>query len=86
MNRFDGYKASLEPFTLDYAERITGIPQATLVTVANEIAAANGVCILFAMGVTQHCGGSDTASSISNLLLLTGNYMRPDGRLSSARA
>ena len=46
-------------------------------TVANEIAAADGVCILFAMGVTQHCGGSDTATSLSNLLLLTGNYMRP---------
>ena len=29
------------------------------------------------MGVTQHCGGSDTSTSISNLLLLTGNYMRP---------
>jgi formate dehydrogenase major subunit len=29
------------------------------------------------MGVTQHCGGSDTATSLSNLLLLTGNYMRP---------
>jgi formate dehydrogenase major subunit len=29
------------------------------------------------MGVTQHCGGSDTATALSNLLLLTGNYMRP---------
>ncbi len=29
------------------------------------------------MGVTQHCGGSDTSTAISNLLLLTGNYMRP---------
>ncbi len=44
---------------------------------AHEIAAADGVCILFAMGVTQHCGGSDTATALSNLLLVTGNYMRP---------
>ncbi len=29
------------------------------------------------MGVTQHCGGSDTATALSNLLLVTGNYMRP---------
>jgi formate dehydrogenase major subunit len=29
------------------------------------------------MGVTQHCGGSDTSTAISNLLLVTGNYMRP---------
>ncbi len=77
VNHFEVYKKSLEPYTLAYTEQITGIPQATLITVANEIAAADGVCILFAMGVTQHCGGSDTATSLSNLLLLTGNYMRP---------
>ncbi|QNI36381.1 formate dehydrogenase subunit alpha [Edaphobacter albus] len=77
-NHFEEYKKSLEPFTLEHTERVTGIPQPTLVTVANEIAAANGVCILFAMGVTQHTGGSDTATALSNLLLLTGNYMRPN--------
>lgn len=78
VNQFEEYKKSLEPFTLEHTERVTGIPQATLITVANEIAAADGVCILFAMGVTQHAGGSDTATALSNLLLLTGNYMRPN--------
>ncbi|MEY9140646.1 molybdopterin oxidoreductase family protein [Mammaliicoccus lentus] len=29
------------------------------------------------MGVTQHRVGSDTSTAISNLLLVTGNYMRP---------
>jgi formate dehydrogenase major subunit len=77
VNHFDEFKKSLDPFTLEYAEKITGIPASTLITVANEVAAADGVCILFAMGVTQHTGGSDTATAISNLLLLTGNYMRP---------
>ena len=77
VNHFDEYKKSLEPYTMEYAERITGVPATTLATVAHEVAAANGVCILFAMGVTQHCGGSDTATALSNLLLVTGNYMRP---------
>lgn len=76
-NHFDDYAKSLEPFTLEYVEQVTGLPQATLITLANEIAAAKTVCILWAMGVTQHCGGSDTSTCISNLLLLTGNYMRP---------
>ena len=76
VHEFDAYKKSLEPYTLELTEQITGIPQSTLIAVANEIAAAKDVCILFAMGVTQHCGGSDTACAISNLLLLTGNYMR----------
>jgi len=76
VNQFEEFKKSLEPFTLEFAERVSGIPASMLKTVAEEIAAADGVCFLWAMGVTQHCGGSDTSTSISNLLLLTGNYMR----------
>ena len=77
VNGFAEYRDSLAPFTLEYAERLTGIPVATLQQVAQEIAQASSVCILWAMGVTQHCGGSDTSTSISNLLLVTGNYMQP---------
>jgi len=76
VNNFDAYKESLANFTLDYAERITNIPAADIETIALEIAKADGTCILWAMGVTQHCGGSDTSTAISNLLLLSGNYMR----------
>ena len=77
VNGFEDYKKSLETYTLDFAARRTGIPAETIEQVAREIAHADTVCILWAMGVTQHCGGSDTSTSISNLLLLTGNYMRP---------
>ncbi len=77
VNDFDEFKHSLEPYTLEFAEKRTGIAAETLRQVADEIVKADGVCILWAMGVTQHCGGSDTSTSISNLLLLTGNYMRP---------
>ncbi len=77
VNGFDEYRTSLEPFSIEFAERITGVPAETLRTVAREVAAADGVCILWAMGVTQHCHGSDTSTAISNLLLITGNYMRP---------
>ena len=75
VNHFEEYAKSLEPFTLEYGERVTGIPQATIITLANEIAAAKSVCILWAMGVTQHCGGADTSTCISNLLLLTGTLL-----------
>ena len=86
VNGFDEFRRSLEPFTLEMAERITGIAAEQIKAVAEEIAQADGVCILWAMGVTQHCGGSDTSTAISNLLLLTGNYMRPGrGRISAAR-
>jgi formate dehydrogenase major subunit len=77
VNGFEEYKKSLEPYTLEFAERTTGLSIELLQRVAKEIAESDSVCILWAMGVTQHCGGSDTSTSISNLLLLTGNYMRP---------
>jgi formate dehydrogenase major subunit len=44
--------------------------------VAQIIVEASGVCILWAMGITQHSMGSDSSTAISNLLLVTGNYMR----------
>jgi len=73
----DKYRASLEPFTMEFASKVCGVPMETLTLVAKELAAAETACILWAMGVTQHCGGSDTSTAISNLLLVTGNYMRP---------
>jgi formate dehydrogenase major subunit len=77
VNGLEAYRKSLDPFTLDYASRITGLPEETLRKVAHIIAEAKNMCILWAMGVTQHIQGSDTSTAISNLLLITGNYMRP---------
>jgi formate dehydrogenase major subunit len=76
VNGFEEYRRSLEPFTLEFAAETTGLSVDTLKQVAQMIAEANGVCALWAMGVTQHVMGSDTSTAISNLLLVTGNYMR----------
>ncbi|MEM0155303.1 MAG: formate dehydrogenase subunit alpha [Thermoplasmataceae archaeon] len=76
-NDFEKYKKSLESFSLDFAEKITGIKKDTLVKVAETIHSVKTMCILWAMGVTQHQAGSDTSTAISNLLLVTGNYGRP---------
>ena len=77
VNGLEEYRASLGPFTLEAAEKTCGLSVDTLKKVAHMIAEADGVCILWAMGVTQHTMASDTSTAISNLLLLTGNYMRP---------
>jgi len=77
VNGLEEYRTSLDPFTLEAAERFCEIPAQTLKNVAHMIAQAEGMCILWAMGVTQHTMGSDTSTAISNLLLITGNYMRP---------
>ena len=73
----DDYKKSLEAYTLPYAAQLTGLSEAQLEDLARRIAAVRGgVCITWAMGVTQQCGGSETSTAISNLLLVTGNYGR----------
>ena len=77
VNGLAEYRKSLEPFTLEFASRTCGLPVETIKQVAHAIAEAKRVCILWAMGVTQHSNGSDTSTAISNLLLVTGNYMRP---------
>src|SRR6202022_1266083 len=76
-NGLDEYRKSLEPFTMEAASRTSGVPEETLKQVAHMITEAKRVCALWAMGVTQHIQGSDTSTAISNLLLVTGNYMRP---------
>lgn len=76
VNHVDEYKQSLAPFTMEFAAEATGVPLATLIAVAEEIGKAESMCVLWAMGVTQHVMGSDTSTAISNLLLTTGNYMR----------
>ena len=77
VNNEADYRKSLEPFTMEVASRICDVPLETLERVAREIAGADTMCILWAMGVTQHIRASDTSTAISNLLLTTGNYMRP---------
>ncbi len=77
VNHLDAYRESLAPFTLAFAEERAGIPAETLKAVAQQIAAAQSVCGLWAMGVTQHKMGSDTSTAIANLLLVTGNFGRP---------
>ncbi|WP_336367493.1 formate dehydrogenase subunit alpha [Marinobacter sp. C2H3] len=73
VNHFDEFRESLAPFTLEYGESVTGIPAERLAEAARMIAEADTVCAVWAMGVTQHMGGSDTSTAIANLLLLTGN-------------
>ncbi|UOR14062.1 formate dehydrogenase subunit alpha [Halobacillus amylolyticus] len=77
VNNFDDFVDSLKTYTLDYAEDKTGLSKELLIKVATIIHEAKSMCALWAMGVTQHMGGTDTSTAISNLLLVTGNYGKP---------
>ena len=77
VNQVDEYRASLAPFTLAFAAEVTGLSQEELIACAELIGKATSVCIVWAMGITQHSHGADTSTALSNLLLVTGNYGRP---------
>jgi formate dehydrogenase major subunit len=76
VNGLEEYKKSLQPFTMEFAAETCGLSVDLLKQVAQMIVEASGVCVLWAMGITQHSMGSDASTAISNLLLVTGNYMR----------
>jgi len=73
---FEDYKKSLEPFTFEFAIERTGLTRDELQNIADMIIAADTMCGVWAMGVTQHSMGADTATALCNLLVLTGNVER----------
>jgi formate dehydrogenase major subunit len=77
VNGLEEYIESLAPFTLELAEQVTGIPRDQLIEAGEMIGRAGSVCLLWAMGITQHSHGSDASTALSNLLLVSGNYGRP---------
>ncbi len=70
------YLEKIQKFTLDYAEKETGLSKQMMIKIAEAIHESDSTVICWAMGVTQQKGGSDTSTAISNLLIVTGNYGR----------
>lgn len=76
VERFEDYKESLQPFTFEFAIERTGLSRDELQRIAEMIIEADTMCGVWAMGVTQHSMGADTATALCNLLVLTGNVER----------
>jgi formate dehydrogenase alpha subunit len=69
---FDALKATVEKYTPDYVEKISGVPAEDLKTAARLYAQAKAASILYCMGITQHSTGTDNVKSIANLAMLCG--------------
>ena len=70
---FDELKATVEKYTPEYVEGITGIPREQIMEAARLFASAKAASILYAMGITQHTTGTDNVKSLANLSMLCGN-------------
>jgi len=70
---FDDLKKTVEKYTPEYVEKITGIPAKQLADAARMYANAQRGSILYCMGITQHTSGTDNVKSLANLSMLCGN-------------
>jgi formate dehydrogenase alpha subunit len=66
-------RKTVENYTPEHVEKITGIPKDKLVSAAITYAKAERASIVYSMGITQHTTGVDNVSSSANLAMLTGN-------------
>jgi len=70
---FEAVKKTVEKYTPEYVETITGIAAQDLVEAARLYAGAERGSILYCMGITQHTTGTDNVKSLANLAMLCGN-------------
>ena len=70
---FEEVQKTVEKFTPEYVEEITGIPASDIIDAAHLYANAERGSILYCMGITQHTTGTDNVKSLANLAMLCGN-------------
>lgn len=70
---YEEFVQSLDPFTPEYAEEMTGVPAKDIIEAARIFAAAENAGIYYAMGITQHVMGTNNVLAVGNLAMLTGN-------------
>lgn len=75
-SNFAAYRESVEPYTLSYAEEVTGVPAAVIRETALAYATAERAQICWTLGITEHHNAVDNVLAIINLALLTGHVGR----------
>jgi formate dehydrogenase major subunit len=70
---FEAYKATVEPYTLEYAQRETGVPVEAIRDLAHAYASAERAMICWTLGITEHHNAVDNVLALIDLALLTGH-------------
>jgi formate dehydrogenase major subunit len=73
---FEAYRNAVEPYTLEAAERITGVPADVIRDAAHQYAKADRAMICWTLGITEHHNAVDNVTALINLALLTGHVGR----------
>jgi predicted molibdopterin-dependent oxidoreductase YjgC len=73
---FEAYRAHVEKYTLERAERETGVPAGAIREVAHAYARAGRAQLCWTLGITEHHNAVDNVTALINLALLTGHVGR----------
>jgi predicted molibdopterin-dependent oxidoreductase YjgC len=73
---FEAYRTKVEPYTLEYAERETGVPADAIRELAHAFAKADKAMICWTLGITEHHNAVDNVVALIDLVLLTGHVGR----------
>jgi formate dehydrogenase major subunit len=73
---FEAYKAKVESYTLEYAEKETGVPARAIRELAHALATAPRAMICWTLGITEHHNAVDNVLALIDLVLLTGHVGR----------
>ena len=82
---FEEYAASVEPFTLEEGERLTGVPADVIRETAHAFARADRAMICWTLGITEHHNAVDNVLALINLGLLCGHVGRYGSGLNPLR-
>ena len=82
---FGEYVESLEAFTPEWAEAVSGVPAEDIRTAARLYAGARSAAVYWGMGISQSTHGTDNTLAITNLALLCGQIGRPGTGLNPLR-
>jgi predicted molibdopterin-dependent oxidoreductase YjgC len=73
---YEAYRQRVEPYTLEFAGDVTGVPGAVIREVALDFAKADRAMICWTLGITEHHNAVDNVCALINLVLLTGHVGR----------
>jgi formate dehydrogenase major subunit len=82
---FEAYRAAVEPYTLEYAEKTTGVPAALVRELAHAYATSPRAELCWTLGITEHHNAVDNVRALINLALLCGHVGRYGSGLNPLR-
>lgn len=82
---FEEVKATVEQYTPERVEEISGISPGDLRQIAMMYGKADVATIVYSMGITQHTSGVDHVKACANLAMITGNMGKPGGGVNPLR-